>query len=110
RWARLRLPNGQIARSAWKEMLKPPDKLRRARCARLSLENKTEFAEILYFFKFKIGTKVHAFALVILFSSPDFDLLKDSEYVVWSAVHMGVEGLRVVDVSCIQAVVSMPPH
>ncbi|KAJ6533735.1 hypothetical protein DFH09DRAFT_895457, partial [Mycena vulgaris] len=69
-----------------------------------------EFAEILYFFKFKIGTKVHAFALVILFSSPDFDLLKDSEYVVWSAVHMGVNGLRVVDVSCIQAVVSMPPH
>jgi hypothetical protein len=31
RWARLRLPNGQIARSAWKEKLKPLEKLRIAR-------------------------------------------------------------------------------
>ncbi|KAJ7911878.1 hypothetical protein B0H13DRAFT_1875354 [Mycena leptocephala] len=67
----------------------------RPRCwDNLNLKNKTEFAELLYFFKFKIGTKVQAFALVILFSPPDFDLLKDSDYVVWSAVHMGVEGLQ----------------
>jgi hypothetical protein len=31
RWARLRLPNGQIARSAWKESLKPLTKVRMAR-------------------------------------------------------------------------------
>jgi hypothetical protein len=31
RWARLRLPNGQIARSAWKEQLKPLQKVRMAR-------------------------------------------------------------------------------
>jgi hypothetical protein len=31
RWARLRLPNGQIARSAWKERLKPINKVRMAR-------------------------------------------------------------------------------
>ncbi len=31
KWARLRLPNGQIARSAWKEVLKPLEKLRMAR-------------------------------------------------------------------------------
>lgn len=31
RWARLRLPNGQIARSRWKEGLKPPSKVRAAR-------------------------------------------------------------------------------
>jgi hypothetical protein len=36
RWARLRLPNGQIARSAWKENLKDPNKLRMARCVRVS--------------------------------------------------------------------------
>jgi hypothetical protein len=31
RWARLRLPNGQVARSAWKENLKPLNKVRMAR-------------------------------------------------------------------------------
>ena len=31
RWARLRLPNGQIARSAWKENLKPLTKVRMSR-------------------------------------------------------------------------------
>jgi hypothetical protein len=31
RWARLRLPNGKIARSAWKESLKPLTKVRMAR-------------------------------------------------------------------------------
>ena len=31
RWAWLRLPNGQIARSAWKEKLKPLEQVRMAR-------------------------------------------------------------------------------
>jgi hypothetical protein len=31
RWARLRLPNGQVARSSWKEQLKPLQKVRMAR-------------------------------------------------------------------------------
>ena len=31
RWAQLRLPNGQVARSAWKEKLKPLEKVRMAR-------------------------------------------------------------------------------
>jgi hypothetical protein len=36
RWARLRLPNGQIARSAWKEKQKALDKVRMARNVRVS--------------------------------------------------------------------------
>ena len=31
RWARLRLPNGQVARSRWKESIKPLGKVRIAR-------------------------------------------------------------------------------
>ena len=30
RWARLRLPNGQVAQSSWKEQLKPLEKVRMA--------------------------------------------------------------------------------
>jgi hypothetical protein len=37
RWARLRLPNGQIARSAWKEKLKPLSKVRMARNVKVYL-------------------------------------------------------------------------
>lgn len=31
RWSRLQLPNGQVARSAWKEALRPPEKTRMSR-------------------------------------------------------------------------------
>jgi hypothetical protein len=37
RWARLRLPNGQIMRSAWKEKMKPLSKVRMARNVMVSL-------------------------------------------------------------------------
>ncbi len=36
KWARLRLPNGQIARSAWKESLKSLDNIRMSRCVKVS--------------------------------------------------------------------------
>lgn len=36
KWARLLLPTGQIARSAWKENLKAPEDLRRSRCVKVS--------------------------------------------------------------------------
>jgi hypothetical protein len=35
RWSRIRLPNGQVARSAWKEKLKPIEKLRCARAVKV---------------------------------------------------------------------------
>jgi hypothetical protein len=37
RWARLRLPTGQVARSQWKESLKPLDKVRMARNVKVNL-------------------------------------------------------------------------
>jgi hypothetical protein len=37
RWARLHLPTGQIAHTAWKECLKPTDHLRRSRCVQVSM-------------------------------------------------------------------------
>lgn len=39
RWARLRLPNGQVARSAWKEKLKPLEKVRMARNVKVYLSS-----------------------------------------------------------------------
>jgi hypothetical protein len=37
RWARLRLPNGQVARSVWKEKAKPLEKVRMARNVKVNL-------------------------------------------------------------------------
>jgi hypothetical protein len=37
RWARLRLPNGQIARCAWKETLRSADKVRMARNVKVTV-------------------------------------------------------------------------
>ena len=39
RWARLRIPTGQIARSAWKEKMKPLEKVRISRNIRVSTTN-----------------------------------------------------------------------
>jgi hypothetical protein len=36
RWARLRLPNGQVARSRWKETQKPLNKVRMSRNVKVS--------------------------------------------------------------------------
>jgi hypothetical protein len=39
RWARLRLPNGQIARSLWKEARRPLNKIRMARNVKVGRDN-----------------------------------------------------------------------
>ncbi|KAG1838385.1 hypothetical protein DFJ58DRAFT_718750 [Suillus subalutaceus] len=49
KWARLRLPNGQTARSSWREKLKPLEKTRMSRNVKIKLNNKIQFAEVLYY-------------------------------------------------------------
>lgn len=46
RWARLRLPNGQIARSAWKETLRPLEQTQMSRNIKVSLHINLVFADI----------------------------------------------------------------
>jgi len=48
RWARLRLPNGQIARSAWKERSKPLGRLRTARMIKVCLNAFTLFLLLIH--------------------------------------------------------------
>ncbi|KAF8813455.1 hypothetical protein BYT27DRAFT_7220393 [Phlegmacium glaucopus] len=88
RWARLHLPNGQVARSAWKEKLKPLDKVRMARNV------KTEMT----------------LAVVSLYSHPCNDLLEYSYHTLLSCSYMGDAALCVIDVKSIVSVVGMVPH
>ncbi|KAF8804536.1 hypothetical protein BYT27DRAFT_7106488, partial [Phlegmacium glaucopus] len=83
-WAQLRLPNGQVARSAWKEKLKPLLKVRMACNVKVLL------------------------AMVVFYSLPHCNLL-DLSYntLLLCTPEMGC---RVIDVKPICSVVAMIPH
>ena len=122
RWARLRLPNGQIARSAWKEKAKALEKVRMARnvkvclyivllvttnmCTQLLLESQIQFGEVQYYFRIDENRTA---ALVSLYSPPDVGLLESSYGAVCACTYQGEHGLQVVEVQVIQSVVAMVP-
>ncbi|KAA1466965.1 hypothetical protein DENSPDRAFT_766810, partial [Dentipellis sp. KUC8613] len=129
RWARLRLPNGQVARSAWKESLKPLSRLRIARNVKVScclmsltdlltcqifqihLHNQVHFAEVQFYFRLTIdGGQEKNLAMVSLFGPPDPNLLQLSSQAVWSCTYGGEQNMLVIDIKSIQSVVGMVPH
>ncbi|KAI1795269.1 hypothetical protein LXA43DRAFT_874110, partial [Ganoderma leucocontextum] len=110
KWARLRLPNSQIARSAWKETLKPLDKLRMSRNVKFRDGDEYAIGEVQYFCWLKIGEDTHeeAVALISVYSAPDATLLEES----YGAVYLGPRSraaFKVVSVKQIKSVVAMVP-
>lgn len=126
RWASLRVPNGQIARSGWKEKQKPLDQVRMARNTKvmlnfiasleadhfqkIPLDGKHEIAEVQFFFRVEIEGEDRALALVSLYSRPDEQLLKESFNTVWLSQYQGTDHLTVVEAKSILSVVGMVPH
>ncbi|KAF8810988.1 hypothetical protein BYT27DRAFT_7253126 [Phlegmacium glaucopus] len=110
RWARLRLPNGQVARSAWKEKLKPLLKVRMARNVKIESQpsSETRFAEVLYYFRTLIHGVEKVLAMVVFYSLPHRDLLDLSYNTLLSCTPE--MGRRVIDVKSIRSVVAMIPH
>ncbi|KAF8209723.1 hypothetical protein K438DRAFT_2058579 [Mycena galopus ATCC 62051] len=109
RWARLRLPNGQIARSLWKQKRRPLDKTRMSRNIKIVLDG-DQIAEVQFFFRAQIQGEAIALALVNLFSSPDEEFLHESYETVWSCAHGQGTHQLVIPVKTILFVVSMIPH
>ncbi|KAG1788451.1 uncharacterized protein HD556DRAFT_1245179 [Suillus plorans] len=99
-WACLRLPNGQISRSAWKERDRPVEHSRSARNIKAKFLNRLQGPE--WHFK--------NIAVVSVYSPPDAALLELSFGTVWSCKHQGEHGLHVVEIEQIQAVVTVIPH
>ncbi|KAJ8579693.1 hypothetical protein M405DRAFT_712474, partial [Rhizopogon salebrosus TDB-379] len=114
RWARLRLPNGQIARSAWRETLKPIGQTRMSRNVKLKLNDQIRFAEVLYFTRLAVEDHDQNewcfinVAIVQLYSLPDDALLQLSFQTVVSCTQL--DEIVVVDVRNILSVVAMIPH
>lgn len=127
KWARLRLPNGQIAHSAWKEELKPLEKICMARNVKvriyiiihviywsdihylilqLNTDGKLEFAEVWFYLCLD---SEHTVALVSLYSPPDPVLLEASYYTLWACSYQGDATLKIINIKNIEAVVAVVP-
>ncbi|KAJ6493798.1 hypothetical protein DFH09DRAFT_826544, partial [Mycena vulgaris] len=110
RWARLRLPNGQIARSAWKEHRRPLHKVRMARNVKILYDGKHVITEVQFFFRAEVNGAPEAFALVDFYSDPWDVLLEESHQTVWSCGRELGAHLSVIPVKSILSVVAMIPH
>ncbi|KAF8508135.1 hypothetical protein JB92DRAFT_2733590 [Gautieria morchelliformis] len=111
RWARLWLPNGQIAHSLWKEECKTIDELQRARCVKLHLDGTDEFTEVQFYFPVRIAEKTQILAVVRLFSCLDPILYEESQCTVYSVMELDdTDGLQLVDAKSILSVVAVIPH
>ncbi|KAH9851446.1 hypothetical protein C2E23DRAFT_869376 [Lenzites betulinus] len=107
KWARLRLPNGTVARSAWKEQRKPVSKLRLARCVKFSnAQGELHIGEIRYFCSI---TKERTVALVSVFGPRDEALYRRSHATVDISEYRGDTSLEVINVKQIESVVGMIP-
>ncbi|CDO76167.1 hypothetical protein BN946_scf184740.g10 [Trametes cinnabarina] len=108
KWARLRLPNDTVVRSAWKERDKPLKWLRMARCVKFSAISTTlEVAEVCYFCE--VGDTRRPVALVSVFGPRNEGLYERSRKTVQLHTYRGNSQLRVVDVQKICSVVGMIP-
>ncbi|KAH9968257.1 hypothetical protein BC827DRAFT_1152522 [Russula dissimulans] len=110
RWAKLRLPTGQIAHSAWKEKERPLEKRRTACNVKILLDNKIRIAEVYFYVVLSRDGEDIVLGLVLLFSKPDPTLLQRSVRTLWSCEYQGDSALVFIDVKSIQVVVSMIPH
>ncbi|GJF00949.1 hypothetical protein PsYK624_172530 [Phanerochaete sordida] len=109
KWARLRIPTHQVARSLWKEetMEAKIQALRQSRNIKFEDDNSLPaFAEVQYYFKYED----RAFAMVCQYSAPDQELYNISHRAIWSCSPAQDGEFRVVDVQRIAAVVGMVPH
>ncbi|KAJ7763531.1 hypothetical protein DFH07DRAFT_738770 [Mycena maculata] len=109
RWSRVRLPNSQVARSAWKEILKPIEHLRAARNVKIDYEGRTRFAEVHFYLSFKVAGVGKPLAVVSLYGEHHHQLYIDSSKTYVTMQHLGNSAVQVIDIKSIQSVVMLAP-
>ncbi|KAF8064082.1 hypothetical protein FPV67DRAFT_1419918 [Lyophyllum atratum] len=108
RWARLRLPNGQVARSRWMEA-RSRQSLRKTCMIKVSDAESSDFAEVQYYFRLRFGDVVHTLAVISVFAPPDRGLFERSCQTVYACRYLGNTSLKVIHVRQIESVVAMVP-
>ncbi|KAM6499020.1 hypothetical protein JOM56_004528, partial [Amanita muscaria] len=107
KWARLLLPNQQIARSSWRDGRAVDGRI--SRNVKLFANGYNVFAEVMYYFTTTLVQHQRAFAMVSAYSNPVNDLLLQSHNTLWVSKHLGVHGLHVIDAKSVESVVAMVP-
>ncbi|KAJ3728933.1 hypothetical protein C8R42DRAFT_694001 [Lentinula raphanica] len=92
RWARLRLPNGQIARSRWKEELKQIEDLRTSRNVMTNLNGTANLAEIHFYTSISVNGQLKHLAVASFYGAPHEQLQQES-----SNTYISVQHFRDVD-------------
>ncbi|KAJ7690389.1 hypothetical protein B0H17DRAFT_1160001 [Mycena rosella] len=96
RWARLLLPNGQIARSAWKEKQKALNK---------DPVDGESYGEVQFYFQAKTDDdEIISLALISPYSPPDQDLLESSFNNLWVSSSTGDSELQIIEANIISSV------
>lgn len=132
RWARVQLPNGQIARSRWKEALKPVEKLRTSCNVQVfsvflvflpqhlishhglqirNTDDSISYAEVLYFFQLNVNSAERTYAMGCMYGAADGDLPRISHgafYLVTKPADITCTVVR--NVCQLLSVVAIAPH
>ncbi|KAM6492088.1 hypothetical protein JOM56_011812 [Amanita muscaria] len=110
RWGRLRLPNGQVARSRYKESRNTQLPQRISRNVKLKLNTELRYGEVLFFFSDETADQViSCYALVSVYGPPNADLLEESSHALRACPYYGDENLHLIHFRSILSVVSMQP-
>ncbi|KAF9486092.1 hypothetical protein BDN70DRAFT_846549 [Pholiota conissans] len=112
KWARMRLPNGQIVRGGWKEKKKALEKVRMGRNVQYykdGARNQPKFAEVYYFFQAQLNEEKQTFAVVSVYGHPDARLLRESSRAMLICEYCGDDALEVIPAKWITSCVAMPP-
>ncbi|KIK25481.1 hypothetical protein PISMIDRAFT_9517 [Pisolithus microcarpus 441] len=113
KWAWLRLPNGQIACSAWRESLRPAEQIRMSWNIKFLCDGETRCGEVRYFTRLATAAADDNWefvdvAIIRTYSAPDEDLLRLSNHVVLAS-HL-LDAISVVKVKQIVGVIAMIPR
>ncbi|KZP26461.1 hypothetical protein FIBSPDRAFT_732273 [Athelia psychrophila] len=108
RWARLSLPNGQIARSRWKEEKR--EVLRMARNVKIiDSQGKSSLGEVHFYMWLSVhGVRVPV-AMISNYGPPDATLYQASSRTYTTFQHFRDVSVRVIPVKAIQSVVMIAP-
>ncbi|KIO04826.1 hypothetical protein M404DRAFT_142467 [Pisolithus tinctorius Marx 270] len=118
KWACLCLPNGQIARSAWRECLRPPECVRVSRNVKFTDNGEIRCGEVCYFTRLAVSNpaardnerhfKFIDVAVIQMYSRLDARLLELSSQVL--AASTKLEEIKVIPVKNITGVIAMIPR
>ncbi|KAJ3816786.1 hypothetical protein F5880DRAFT_1626456 [Lentinula raphanica] len=109
RWARIKLLNGQIARSRWKEDGIPLSNIRTSRNVKIILEGKEHIVEVHFYLLQKIDETLHALAVGSFYGPPHEELLRRSSNTYYTVQHQRHIDVRAFPISSIDSVVMMAP-